>query len=142
MEDTTGVTVKPAAEAIFKCLAVMEVEPAVAPVANPDDRIVATEVLLELQLTDFVTSATLPSLNVPIATYWSLLPADKRALAGFIAIDFRLAASMISVICACRPPAVNAFIGAVPALIPFANPVFVIVAHAQLEDQVTRLSML
>ena len=52
-------------------VAVMVVVPGLLPVASPDELTPATEVELEVQLAARVTDCDEPSLNCPVAEYWT-----------------------------------------------------------------------
>lgn len=98
MEALLGVT---AMEERVAPVVVRRVEPAIVPevavivvvpfcvvlLANPLDAIVAILVLEELQLTEVVIFAVLPSVYVPVAVNCSVAPARIDGFAGVTAID-------------------------------------------------------
>src|SRR5262249_51788741 len=65
----------------------MLAEPAPIPVAKPVELTVATAVFDETHVTEPVKFCVVPSLNVPIAVNWSLLPFAIDAAAALTAID-------------------------------------------------------
>jgi hypothetical protein len=67
------------------------VEPAATACASPEPPIVATEVADEAQATEFVMTAVLPSVYVPVATNCFVLPGERETLEGVTAIDLRTA---------------------------------------------------
>jgi hypothetical protein len=61
--------------------------PAATPVAKPALVIVATDVLVELQLTEPVRFRVPPSLKCPVAVYCCVAPAPIEAPAGVTVIE-------------------------------------------------------
>lgn len=83
-----AVTVNPTAfEVTPFCIAVTFVEPALFAVAKPLALIVATVVFEEFQVTELVRFWVLPSVKVPLAVNWSVLPSAIEFFAALIAID-------------------------------------------------------
>jgi hypothetical protein len=66
--------------------AVMLLEPDATPVARPV-LLTVTLGLLDVHVTELVRFCVLPSLNVPIAVNWSVLPARIEALGALMLID-------------------------------------------------------
>jgi hypothetical protein len=64
--------------------------PVPTPVANPVVLIIATEVLEELQVTEFVRFCVLPSLYVPVAVNCCVPPFAIDGFAGVTIIDTKL----------------------------------------------------
>ena len=70
--------------------------PAAMPAAKPLEARLAIAGAEELQITDVVTSAWLPSLKVPVAVNCWLAPAAMLAFAGFTATDKSVAGVTVS----------------------------------------------
>jgi hypothetical protein len=106
--------------------------------ASPEDLMVTTLAWLELQVTDVVISAVLPSLYEPIAVYWTVVPASALVFRGETAIDSRVIAMTVSEVDAVGVPAKAALIVVAPAFAVVARPFPLMVAmDFEEEDQVT-----
>ena len=80
------VTVSPVEPLVEPKAAWIVVLPAATPVAKPVLVIVATDVLVELQLTELVRFRVPPSLKCPVAVYCCVTPVPIEALAGVTVI--------------------------------------------------------
>ena len=67
--------------------AVMFVEPALFAVAKPVVLIVVTVVLEEIHVTELVKFCVLPSVKVPVAVNWSVVPFAIDVFGALMAID-------------------------------------------------------
>jgi hypothetical protein len=93
-----GTTVSPVDPEIEPDVAVIVALPAATPVARPFDAlIVAVPRTDELQVTLFVMFCVLLSVYVPVAVYWSVVPAAMDELAGVTAIDTSVATAPVPV---------------------------------------------
>jgi hypothetical protein len=107
--------------------------PTATPVARPALVIVATAVLDELHVTALVRFCVLLSLYVPVAVNCCVAPVASEVFAGVTAIDTSVGAVTIRLVEPLMEPEV-AWIVALPALTPVANPPLVIVATAVIEE--------
>jgi len=123
-----GVAVSPVLLETPELLALMVLVPAATAVTSPEELIFATPVLLELHVAEVVIFAVLPSLNVPVAVYCSVLPVGKLAFSGLNAIDFNVIDFTVSEVEPELAPFRDAVIVVTPALTPVARPVLLIVA--------------
>ncbi len=122
-------------------VAVMIVVPAARAVASPLLLIVATAVLIEIQLTELVISWIVPSEKVPVAVNCRADPPGILGLAGVAVMRDRLADVTVRVVPPETSPKV-AVMTAVPAVRPLASPLLSIVATPISEDrQVTNVVM-
>jgi hypothetical protein len=114
--------------------AVMVVEPAVAPVAKPDEFTVATAVFEEFHVAVVVTFAVELSLYVAVAVYCSVAPTAMLAVAGVteIAVTVFATAVTLSAAVPLTPPS-DAVIVLEPAATPVAMPDEFTVATAVFE---------
>ena len=120
-------------------LAVMLLEPAATPVASPAALIVATEVVPDVQVTELVMLALLPSLYVPVAVNCCVAPALIEAAAGVTAIDCNVFVTVNTAAGDVTEPSVAVML-LEPALTPVARPAALIVATEVVPDvQVTEL---
>jgi hypothetical protein len=92
------------------------------PVATPPERIVATVVLLELQVTSEVIATVLPSEYVPVAFSCWVLPLKTEGFAGVTPIDTKVAVATVTPVLAVWPSKM-AVIGELPADTPVTRPV-------------------
>src|SRR6266568_3515155 len=81
-------------------VALIAAVPTLRVVATPPEVIVATPEFDEVQVTEVVRFCALPSVYVPVATYWTIVPTFTDWFAGVTAIDTNTAAPTVS------PPAV------------------------------------
>ena len=88
---TGGVTVSPVEPLTVPSVAVMVVPPVAAPFATPLLLIAATAVVLELHVTELLTSWLVPSLNVPVAVYCCVVPFAIDTFAGVTAMELNVA---------------------------------------------------
>jgi hypothetical protein len=136
--NTAAVTPNPVEPLIDPELAWIVVLPTPTPVVKPVPVIVATPVLLELQVTEVVRFTVLPSLYVPVAVNCCVNPRAIVGFAGVTAIDtsavvtVRLAAPLMEPEVAC--------IVVLPLATALATPAALIVATAMfVELHVTEL---
>jgi len=121
-------------------LAVMLVDPIAVPVARPVALMSATVGLELAQITAFVRSCVLPSPNVPVALYCTVVPLAIEEFVVLIVIDCNVAAVTVSdtefdVI----PPCVAVMV-ADPPPTPFAKPLPLTIATDVFEEfQLTEL---
>lgn len=113
-------------------LAPIVVVPAATPAAMPSGGevvMVAAAVLLLLQFTSPVTSCTVPSLNVPIAVYTRCVRGAIVCAAGATAIVLTVALVTVRVAVPANEVVGSvAVIVALPAVMPRATPILLIVA--------------
>jgi hypothetical protein len=83
---TRGVTVRVVFPVTLGAIAAMVVVPAPMEVARPVELIVATEVLLERQVTSFVRFLVVPFEYVPVAVNCTVWPCDTERFAGVTVI--------------------------------------------------------
>ena len=76
--------------------ALMLLEPIAAPVARPVALMLAVAGLEEVQVAVFVRFCVLPSLKVPVAVNWMLVPFAIEELLALTLIDCRVAAVTVS----------------------------------------------
>ena len=115
-----GPTVRVAEPEMEPKLAVIVVVPPTRVVAKPVVLIEATDVFEETQLTSFVRSRALPSLQVPVALNCCVVFGVTDGAAGVTAIELRIGVTV-------RPfdpltPPMAAVIVVVPLARPVANP--------------------
>lgn len=116
--------------------------PVPAAVARPEAFTVATDEFDDDQVTELVRFCELPSLKVPVAVNWSVVPFATEVLAAEIVIDCRVAAvtardRVLDVI-----PLWEAVTLVEPTPLPVASPLELIVATLVLDEvQVTELLM-
>jgi hypothetical protein len=127
------VTVMAAVPLIDPACAVMVVAPTPTLVAKPEALMVATELLLDDQVTDVVRSSVDPSESVPIARYCCDVPSARVAVAGVTASETRVAGLTVSVAMP-ETPSYAAEIKVLPPVTLVANPVLEIVATEVTED--------
>src|SRR5689334_17947557 len=72
------------------CVALIVLLPAATPVANPLALTVAIEAFDEFHVTELVRFCVLPSLNVPVAVNWAVVPFAIDELPALIVIDCRV----------------------------------------------------
>jgi hypothetical protein len=87
IDTNTDVTVRLVEPLIEPKVACIVLVPVPTPVAKPPLAIVATPVLVELQVTKLVTSCVLVSLYVPVAVNCCVVPLEMDGFAGVTAID-------------------------------------------------------
>lgn len=139
IEEMDAVTVRLVLPETPELVALIVAVPGPTALASPEDWMVATLVLLELQVTDDVILAVLPSLYEPVAVYWTLVPAGALVFKGVTAIDCSVIANTVSEVDAVGAPVKAALIVAVPAFAVVARPLPLIVAMDFAEvDQVTK----
>ena len=80
------------------CVALTLEVPPLTPLAKPVPAIAATAVFEELQVAELVRFCVLPSLKVPVAVNWSLVPLAIVELAALIVIDCSVAAVTVNAI--------------------------------------------
>jgi len=135
---TAGVTVSVVEPLTLPEVAWIVVLPADTLVAIPAAEIVATPVLLELQVTDPVMFNVLLSLYVPVAVNCCVPPFAIEGFAGVTAIDTSTAVTVNGVDPLILPSV--AWIVVLPVNTPLARPVALIVAtDVLLDPQVTEL---
>lgn len=78
------------------CVALIFVVPVPAAVARPEAFTVATEEFDDDQATELVRVCELPSLKVPVAVNWSVVPFAIEVLAAEIVMDCSVAAVTLS----------------------------------------------
>ena len=96
--NVAAVTVNVVLPATLPEVAVMVVAPALTPVASPLVLTVATVVLLDVHVAEFVRSCWLLSLNVPVAVNCCLFPAAIVGAAGVTAIETSVAGVTVKVV--------------------------------------------
>ena len=69
------------------CATVIVAEPTLFPVARPEVLMVATAELEEDQVTELVRFCVLPSVKVPVAVNWLVVPFATDVFGALIAID-------------------------------------------------------
>lgn len=123
-------------EVIPFSVAEMLLEPTAAPAARPLGLIVTAAVLDELHTAERVRFWVLPSLKVPVAVNWSLVPLAIVPLAAFTVIDWRVAAAAVtmSVMVLEVIPFCVADMLLDPMATPFARPPLLTVAAAVLDE--------
>jgi hypothetical protein len=67
----------------------MLLEPTPAPLASPVEVIVTAATLDEVQVAELVRFWVVPSLKVPVAVNWSVVPLDIAALIGLMVMFCR-----------------------------------------------------
>jgi len=122
-----AVTVRVAVPDLPLKAAVMVEEPAATPVARPPLTIVATDVVPEVQVTCEVIFWVDVSEYVPVAVNCWVFPAGTLGLAGVTAIEDKVAAVTVRVVCPEILPEV-ALMVEVPAALAVARPLLTIVA--------------
>lgn|SRR5581483_1001100 len=120
--------------------ALMFADPTPCAVANPPAFTVATLLLEEDHATELLMFCVLPSLNVPVAVNWSVVPFAIEALAALMVIDRNTAAVTVSAIAFDVMPFCVALTAVVPAATPVANPAPLTVAIEAFDEfQVTEV---
>ena len=89
--DVTVSPVEPTIEPDSACAARIVVVPCITAVANPVPVIVATDCLVEDQVTELVRFCVLPSVYVPVAVNCTVRPLAAEGLAGVTAMETSLA---------------------------------------------------
>jgi hypothetical protein len=106
---SAAVTVKTVVPLIVPWLAVIVVVPEATAVASPclpaALLIVATAVILDVHVTDLVTSRVLPPVNVPVALNCSVLPAEIEGLSGVTKMEISTLAESDTVAGGAEPAA-------------------------------------
>jgi len=108
--------------------AIMFADPVPCATANPAAVTVTILVFEEDQATEVVMFCVLPSVNVPIAVNWSVVPFAIEALAALMVIDCSVAAVIVRTIELEAIPFCVAVIVLVPAVAPVTRPAPLIVA--------------
>ncbi len=117
------------------CVAPIVLVPAATPVTRPAAVIVATDEFDELQVTEFVRSCVLPSLKVPAAVNWALVPLAIDVLPALMVIDCRVGPAgveTLKLIALCEAPLMVMFWLAGEKVIPLLLGVTVYVPLARL----------
>ena len=114
-------------------VAVIVVVPAVRAVDNPLPSTVATAVLEELQVTEWVTSWVVPSERVPVAVNCWVVRSGMLGLAGVTAMEDKTEEVTIRMVPPETAPEVAVMI-VEPGVRPLAKPVMLTVAIAVLDD--------
>ena len=128
-----GVTVTVSEPTIELLVAVMVATPLAMPSTTPIALTVAIASFDDSQTAVFVTSCLLPSLNVPVAASWMLLPTRSDGSAGVSSIEARSGAVTVNVVAALALPE-DALISAWPGPTPFASPELLMLATSWFED--------
>lgn len=115
-------------------VAVMLLEPTLAPVASPLVLIVTAAVFDEVQVAEFVRFCVVPSVNVPVAVNWSVVPLAIDVFVAVMVIDCKVAAVTVSAIAFEVTPLWVAVILVEPVPAPVASPVVLIVAAAAFDE--------
>jgi hypothetical protein len=119
------VTVRVVVPEMLPDVAVIVVEPAAAPVANPLESaallMTATAASDELQITDVVRSCVVLSENVPVATNCWFVPLTMLGLVGVIAMDTSVAEVTVTIVDPVMSPHV-ATIFALPECVALVRP--------------------
>lgn len=138
---TAGVTLSATAlEVTPFWVAVMLVEPMPMAVASPVALIVAAAAFDDVQLTELVRFCVLPSLKIPVAVNWLVVPLAIEFAGAVMLIDCRVAAVIVSTIAFEVMPFVVAVMLLDPVDIPVARPPAVMLAAAVFEEpQATEL---
>jgi hypothetical protein len=124
------------------CAALIFVVPVPAAVAKPEALMVATEEFDDDQVTELVRFCELPSLKVPDAVNWSVVPFAIEVLAAEIVMDCSVAAVTLSARVLDVIPLWEAVTLVEPTLCPVASPFALIVATLVLDEvHVTELLM-
>lgn len=124
------------------CVALTFEVPVPAPVARPDALTVATAEFEEDQVTELVRFCVVPSLKVPLAVNWSVVPFAIEVLAPEIAIDCSVAAVTVRAKVLDVIPLWEAVTLVEPTPLLVARPLELIVATVVFEEvQVTELLM-
>lgn len=108
--------------------ALMLADPTPCPVANPDAFTLATLVFDETHVTELLMFCELPSVNVPVAVNWAVVPFAIEPLAALMVIERSTAVVMVRTIEFEVTPFCEALIVLVPAARPVASPAALIVA--------------
>jgi hypothetical protein len=113
--------------------------PVLTPVARPALLTVATAVLLEVHVTEFVRFCWLPSLYAPVAVNCCVAPFTMDGLDGVREIETRVGGVTVRVVDPLIEPEI-AWMVVLPVPTPVAKPAFIIVATlVLLELHVTKL---
>ena len=128
METRAGeVTVRDALPLTPEDVALMVVEPTAWLVAKPELEMVAALVLEELQVTELVRSLLLPSVKVPNAVNWAVVPKGMDVAEDETASEAKAAAVTLRVVLPLMPE-YEAVMVVEPAVFVVAMPVFETVA--------------
>ncbi len=129
-----AVTVSPKLlEAMLLWVAVMLAVPIATPVARPPALMLAMDGLELAQVTAFVRFWLVPSLNVPVAVNWTLVPLAIEELLALIAMDCNTAAVTDKATLFDVTPSCVAVILLVPIATPLTRPVALTLATAEFE---------
>ena len=124
------------------CAALIFVVPVPAAVAKPELFMTATDEIDEDQVTELVKFCELPSLNVPDAVNWSVVPFAIEVLAAEIVIDCSVAAVTVRARVLDAIPFWEAVTLVEPTPLPVASPLKLIVATLVFDEvHVTELLM-
>lgn len=115
-------------------VAVTLLDPVPVPVASPPVLIVTAAVFDEFQFAKLVRSCVVPSVNVPVAVNWSVVPFAIEVLGAVIVIDCRVAAVTVSAIAFELIPFCVAAMLLEPTPAAVTNPPVLIVATAVLDE--------
>ena len=115
-------------------VAVMLLDPIPAPVAIPLVLIVAAAVLDEAQVAELLRFCVEPSVNVPVAVNWSVVPFAIDVFTAVIVIDCKVAAVTVTAIALEVTPLCVALMLLEPVPAPVASPLVLIVIAAVLEE--------
>lgn len=116
------------------CAAVILLEPTPVPFARPLVLIVAAAVFEEVQFAELVRFCVVPSVNVPVAVNWSVVPLAIEVLPAVIVIDCSVAAVTVSAIVLDVIPFWVAVMLLEPVPTAVASPLVLIVAATVLDD--------
>jgi hypothetical protein len=117
-ETNVGVTLRPVEPLIDPEAALMFVLPIVTPVARPA-LMVATAVLVEVQVAVLVRFCVLPSVYVPIAVNCCVAPCTTKEFVGVTAIESKAAGATVSA----AVPLIELLALAAIVVLPGATPV-------------------
>lgn len=115
-------------------VAVMLLDPVPAPVARPVELIVATAVFDEVQVAELVRFCVVPSVNVPVAVSWSVVPFAIDVFVEVMVIDCSVAAVTVSAMVFDGIPFCVAVMLLDPVAAPVARPVVLILTAAVLDE--------
>ena len=107
--------------------------PALRVVATPPEVIVATLEFDEVHVTEVVRFWVLPSVYIPVATYWTFAPTFTDWFDGVTTIDTKTAGPTVNVVLPVTPSEL-ALIWTVPCAVPVANPPAVMVATSVFDE--------
>ena len=112
----------------------MLLEPIATPVATPPALIVAAAAFEEIHVAELVRFCVVPSLKVPVAVNWSVVPFAIDAWLAVIVIDCNVAAVTVSARVFELTPLCVAITFALPIETPRARPLPLMVAIAKFEE--------